>query len=80
MRLSAVLEPLLSWGLFKNHAFIDGNKRIGLAALVVFLKLNGYGLVCAVQEEIGMVLRAAASEISEEEWTEWVVRSVAPAR
>jgi death-on-curing protein len=67
----------LSWGLIKNHAFIDGNKRIGLAALVVFLNANGFNLVCSVEEETAMVLRAAASEIGEAEWTAWVVRSAA---
>jgi death-on-curing protein len=68
----------LSWGLIKNHAFIDGNKRIELGVLVVFLDAHGFELVCPVEEETAMVLRAAASEISEEDWTAWVVRSVAP--
>jgi len=67
----------LAWGLIKNHAFIDGNKRIGLAALIVFLDANGHRLACSVEEETAMVLRAAASEITEEEWTAWVARSVA---
>ncbi len=67
----------LSWGLIKNHAFIDGNKRIGLAVLAVFLAANGFSLICSVEEETAMVLRAAASEIMEEEWTAWVARSVA---
>jgi len=70
----------LSWGLIKNHAFIDGNKRIGLGALAVFLRANGWVLTCSVAEETGMVLRAAASEITEAEWTAWVVRSVAPSQ
>jgi death-on-curing protein len=56
----------LSWGLIKNHAFIDGNKRIGLGALAVFLKLNGLVLTCSVEEETAMVLGAAAGEITEE--------------
>jgi death-on-curing protein len=73
----ATVAASLSWGLIKNHAFIDGNKRIGLAALVVFLDANGSELACPVEEEIAMVLRAASSEIAEEEWTAWVVRSVA---
>jgi len=70
----------LSWGLIKNHAFIDGNKRIGLGALAVFLRANGWVLTCSVAEETGMVLRASASEITEAEWTAWVVRSVAPSQ
>jgi death-on-curing protein len=67
----------LSWGLIKNHAFLDGNKRIGPAALAVFLDANGSRLSCSVEEETAMVLRAAGSEIAEEEWSAWVARSVA---
>jgi death-on-curing protein len=72
----ATVAASLSWGLIKNHAFLDGNKRIGLAALVVFLDANGSRLACSAEEETAMVLRAAGSEITEEEWTAWVVRSV----
>jgi death on curing protein len=74
----ATIAASLSYGLIKNHAFIDGNKRIGLAALADFPKLNGYKITAPLDERIAMVLRAAASEIDEDEWTAWVVRSVAP--
>ncbi len=67
---------VLGLGLVKNHAFVDGNKRAALAGMVTFLRLNGYRLTCSEVEETAMVLRAAASEISEGEWTAWVVRSV----
>ena len=70
------LAAVLGWGLIKNHAFLDGNKRIGLAAVVAFLKLNDYGLTCSEVEETAMILQVAASEIDEAEWTAWVVRSV----
>jgi death-on-curing protein len=70
----------LSWGLIKNQAFIDGNKRIGLGALAVFPKAHGYVLTCSAEEETAMVLRAAASEIIEEEWTVWVVGNVGSLR
>ncbi len=69
----------LAWGLIKNHAFIDGNKRIGLVSMIVFLDLNGYRFTCTEVEETAMVLRAAASEITEDEWTAWVQGVVAPA-
>jgi len=74
---TASIGASLSYGLIKNHAFIDGNKRIGLAALVDFLALNGYMLNVAEEEQVTMVWRAAASEITEEEFTAWVERSVA---
>jgi death-on-curing protein len=67
----------LAWGLIKNNAFIDGNKRIGAAALLLFLEVNGCSLNCTEAEETNMILRAAASEINEEEFTAWVERSVA---
>lgn len=41
-------EAAALWeSLVINHPFVDGNKRIGLAATDVFLRLNGYGLVAS---------------------------------
>ncbi len=74
----ANVSASFAWGLKKKHAFIDGKKRIGLGALTVFLKTNGFVLTCSVEEETAMVLRAAASEIDEASWTAWVERSVGP--
>lgn len=74
----ASVAASLGWGLIKNHAFIDGNKRIGIAALITFLTLNGHHLTCSIKEETAMVMRAAASEMTEDEWTAWVERSVVP--
>ena len=74
------LGAALACAILRNHPFADGNKRAAFAALAMFLKLNGYRLTCSEVEETAMVLRAAASEISEEEWTAWVVRNVAPLR
>ncbi len=46
--------------------------------MITFLDTNGYRLTCSQVEETAMVLQAASGEISEQEWTAWVVRSVAP--
>lgn len=70
------LGAAVAWALLRNHPFVDGNKRAAFAALTMFLELNGYRLTCSEVEETAMVLRAAGSEITEEEWTAWVVRSV----
>jgi death-on-curing protein len=72
----AAVAASLAWGLIKNHAFIDGNKRIGAAALFNFLRANGYKLTCSEREETEQVLRAAASEITEDIWTAWVESNV----
>ena len=72
----ARLAATLGWGLVKNHAFVDGNKRIALGAMVAFLELNNHELGCSEAEETDMVLRAAASEISEDQWNEWLEHTV----
>jgi death-on-curing protein len=69
------LAAAYAWGLLRNHPFVDGNKRTALAAMVVFLELNGCELSCSEAEETAMVLRAAAGEITEHAWIEWVRRS-----
>jgi death on curing protein len=74
----ARLCATLGWGLLKNHAFIDGNKRVALGAMVVFLELNGYEFICSEAEETDMVLRAAASELNEAEWNEWIETATHP--
>ena len=73
----AELGAALAWALLRNHPFADGNKRAAFAALTMFLELNGQRLTCSEVEETATVLRAAASEIAEEEWTAWVGRSIA---
>lgn len=46
------LAAAYAFGLAKNHAFVDGNKRIALAVIDVFLRLNGYELVAAEEEAV----------------------------
>ena len=48
------------YGLVKNHAFLDGNKRVGAHAMLVFLALNGIELVYT-QKELSDVVLAVAS-------------------
>ncbi len=71
----AGLAAAYAWGLLRNHPFADGNKRTALAALVVFLELNGWELSCREAEETAMVLSAAARQITERAWTDWVRRA-----
>lgn len=70
------LAAVLSWALLRNHPFNDGNKRAAFAAIMIFLTRNGYRITCTEVEETAMTLRAAASEITEEEWTAWLQRVV----
>src|SRR5258708_7169105 len=60
----------LGFLLIKNHPFLDGNKRIGHAAMELFLSLNGHEIVCDVDEQEHIILALAASEIDQEAFFE----------
>lgn len=55
--------------LCRNHPFIDGNKRVGLGACLVFLKLNGIATAPDGPEWESLTLDVAASRIDREETT-----------
>lgn len=65
--------------LVQNHPFIDGNKRIGHAALEAMLMLNGFQLDAPVDEQESMILGLAAGKIDRETFTDWVKRRVVSA-
>lgn len=69
-----IIEKAAAFGfsLIKNHPFIDGNKRIGHAALETFLVLNGYEVSATVDEQEQIIMRLAASEIGRDEFTDWL--------
>ena len=54
----------LCYGLIKNHPFIDGNKRIGVYAMLVFLELNYLNLNFSDEEIINIALKTADSTYS----------------
>ena len=62
----------LGFSLIRNHPFVDGNKRVGHAAVDAFLMLNGFELVSSVDEAEQTVLRLAAGDADREEWTSWL--------
>jgi death-on-curing protein len=62
----------LGFSLISNHPFVDGNKRVGHAALETFLILNGRELVGDMSEHERIVLAAASGELSREAFAEWV--------
>ena len=66
----------LGFSLISNHPFVDGNKRVGHAALEVFLLLNGYQLDSSVDEQERVVLAVAAGDMTREELTCWVEENV----
>ncbi|MBQ3645888.1 MAG: type II toxin-antitoxin system death-on-curing family toxin [Synergistaceae bacterium] len=63
----------LAYGLVQNHAFIDGNKRIAAHVMLLFLKVNGIKLIFTQEELEDIFLRLAASEITFEDLTDWII-------
>jgi death on curing protein len=61
----------LAFSLIRNHHFLDGNKRIGHAAMETFLMLNGWELESGVDEQEQVILRLAAGKMDRVQFTTW---------
>jgi len=59
-------------GLVRNHPFLDGNKRIGFTAAVVFLEINGYEFRADEAEATVKTLALAARGLSEAKYAVWL--------
>jgi death-on-curing protein len=68
----AQLAAAYGFGLAKNRAFADGNKRIAFIATTLFLLRNGYRLVSETLDEINIMMSLAAGELSEDEFATWL--------
>ena len=75
----AELAAVYAIGLVGNHPFIDGNKRTGYVALEVFLVLNGLRFPVTDADAVIAILRLAAGEIPDDEFTAWVRAHAEPA-
>ena len=63
----------LGYGLIKNHAFVDGNKRIGVHTMLVFLEINGISLEYTQKELYTTVLDVTSGKSDVEELTTWIL-------
>lgn len=62
----------LGYSLVLNHPFLDGNKRVGHAAMETFLVLNGWELDAELDVQEQLMLRLASGQIQREEFASWV--------
>ncbi len=67
-----VLATAYAFGLAKNHAFVDGNKRIAFMTMVAFLRKNGIQFAPDQAVATRMFFALAAGEVSEESLTRWI--------
>lgn len=62
----------LGFSLIKNHPFVDGNKRVGHAAMETYLVLNGYEIDASADEQEQVVLQLAAGELGRGQFADWL--------
>jgi death-on-curing protein len=74
----AALAAEYGFGLTKNHAFLDGNKRIGFVAANMFLILNGFEIDAAEPEVVGTMLQVADGRMDPHEFAAWIRRCIIP--
>ena len=68
----------LGFGLAQNHAFIDGNKRIAVLAMLMFLKGNNIEIDCTEFELFSVILKLAASEVTFNDLVKWIKNHEVP--
>lgn len=66
------LAAAYGYGLARDHCYPDGNKRLALAVMDVFLRLNGRQLTAAEEDAVVTIVAVAGGQISEDELAEWV--------
>lgn len=59
-------------GLIRNHGFVDGNKRIGIAIMLLMLKMNDIAITYTQRELIELGLKTADGSLDVEQVTEWI--------
>ena len=66
------LAAAYGFGLAKNHAFVDGNKRIAFMSMLVFLRKNNARFAPDPSVATAMMMSLAAGEVSEESLARWI--------
>lgn len=77
---ACALAAAYGYGIARNHAFIDGNKRTAFVAVELFLRLNGWQLLASDADCVLTTLAVASGEITENEFAAWLRAHAAAAR
>jgi len=59
-----------------NHPFVDGNKRIGHAAMETFLLLNGCEIQCEIEKQERIIMQIASGDLERKEFASWLKKHV----
>src|SRR3954451_7756412 len=76
----AALAADYLFGLVKNHAYVDGNKRVGFAAAATFVWLNGLRMTASESEAYDAVIGTVEGSRTESELADWLRKNIEPVR
>ena len=62
----------LGYSLISNHAFVDGNKRIGVYVMLSFLELNGIHIEAADEDVVSLGLGVADGRMEQKDILDWI--------
>ena len=65
----------IGYSLISNHAFVDGNKRIGMFVMMIFLEINGIVIRPSNEEFARVGLAVAAGEMKYQDLLEWILEN-----
>lgn len=68
----------LGFSLIKNHAFCDGNKRVGYSTMEAFLVINDYEITSDLDEAECVTLAVASGSMTQAELVEWLIAHTHP--
>ncbi len=69
------LAAAYGYAFAKNHAFVDGNKRVAFVSILTFLYLNGFLLKVPEMEAVLVMIRLAAGEETQESVSQWLAKN-----
>jgi death-on-curing protein len=74
----AQLAAAYAYGLVKNHALVDGNKRTAHVAYRTFLTLNNTAFSAPLAEKFGVMVQLADGTIDEAQFADWIRKNIQP--
>ncbi|MGC2729403.1 MAG: type II toxin-antitoxin system death-on-curing family toxin [Candidatus Sulfotelmatobacter sp.] len=72
----AGMAALYTAGVVRNHPFVDGNKRTGFVAGILFLELNGFDFNASEEDATQAVMSLAAGSLDEAAYAAWLRENV----
>ena len=69
-----------TWGIVRNHPFVDGNKRTGFVVGILFLELNGYRFSASEEDAARVVLELASGNLDEEGYIAFLRAHASPGK